>query len=238
MARWPLPVPLALALLTGPLRLWPSPPHDEGRPVGARITGRVIDASGAAIPGATVVAVPANGEAAATRALTRADGTYELDGSVEGPYFVDFELTGFDLVRRNNIRATANALGHADAVLYVSAICECVSITPKAPLRERIGQVLSASGQPLPHARLKIDSPRPESALATAEGRFAIRVPLDEPVSLTASESGFQSATQQVSGGSDAIVVFRLAPAAGARARDTERLRGPCCPGDFFAQGR
>lgn len=191
---------------------------------------------GVPIPGVTVIAVPANG-GIAKGTLSRPDGTYEVDGIAEGAYFVDFDLTGFDLVRRNDVRATTKAPAHADAVLDISAICECVTVTPKQPLRERVGQVLSASGQPLPNAVLRVDRPPFEFALADSEGRFAIRVPLDGSMPLTVSESGFQSATQQVTGAVEGSVVFSLVTADGASLPDSQRLRKPCCPGEFFTQG-
>jgi hypothetical protein len=203
----------------------------------AHITGRVTTSDGQLVPGASVIVVAANGGIAG-HTISGPDGTYDVEGLPDGAYFVDFELTGFDLARRNQVRATMSVPSHADAVLDVSPICECVSVTPRQPLQNRVGQVLSASGNPLPHASLHVDEPRPESALADSEGRFAFRVPIDGAVALTASESGFQSATQQVSGATAAPVVFRLKSGNSAGVPDAQRLRRPCCPGDFFTQGR
>lgn len=227
-----------LPVLTSAMQVLLSLPAASPAIQSAGVSGRVTDSMGQPIPGAAVTAVPAAG-GAAVHSVSRADGTYEVDGLAEGAYFVDFELPGFDLTRRNRVRVIPQTTAHADAVLYVSSICECVDVTPKQPLRERAGQVLSASGQPLPHARLVSGHrPRSEFGYADDEGRFAIRVPLDGTVPLTVSESGFESATQQVSGTVAAPLVFRLVPADAASLPDTERLSRPCCLGGLFALGR
>jgi len=203
----------------------------------AGISGRVTAGGGHPVPGVMVIAVPANGGVAA-HAVSGPDGTYEVDGTPEGVYFVDFDLLGFDITRRNHVRVSAKTTAHVDAVLYVSAICECVTVTPKQPLRERVGQALSASGDPLPHARLHVGGLGGEFDYTDGEGRFTIRLPLDEALPLTVSESGFQSATQQVSGAGAAPIVFRLVADDGASLLDTQRLPGRCCPGDWFTHGR
>ena len=195
----------------------------------AGISGRITDAAGQPAPGVRVTAVPAKG-GAAVHGVSAPDGTYELGEMTEGVYFVDFDLLGFDITRRNHVRVTAKTTAHADAVLYVTGICDCVKVTPPQQLGPRWGQVLSASGHPLPHARLQLVRPQREFDYTDAEGRFVIHVPLDERVPLTVSESGFRPATQQVSGAiTTAPLVFRMRPANGASLLDTERLPRPCC---------
>jgi hypothetical protein len=216
-------------------------PAQSGEPTRAvqsgGISGRITDSAGQLIPGVGVIAVPANGGVAA-HAVSGPNGTYEVDGIPEGVYFVDFDLLGFDITRRNHVPVSAKTTAHADAVLYISAICECVTVTPQEPVRTRVGQILSASGYPLPHARLHFGGALGEFDYADDEGRFTIRLPLDGPVPLAVSESGFQSATQQVSGDVAAPIVFRLVADDGASLLDTERLRGRCCPGTWFTRGR
>jgi Carboxypeptidase regulatory-like domain len=197
------------------------------------IGGRV-DAGGHEASGVTVIAVPAQG-GVSQRTVTRADGTYEFRGLAEGAYFVDFDWLAFDITRRNHVQVTAGAMAQADATLYVSAVCECVTITPPQPVRGRTGQVLDSSGHALPHARLELGGPRAEVGYADGEGRFAVLVPISEPVPLTVSESGFRPATQQVAGAVTAPIVFRLVEADGTNLRDSERFSRSCrCPGDLF----
>lgn len=198
------------------------------------IEGRVVDSAAQPIPGVSVTAIPATG-GVATRTTTGTGGLYQLDRLRDGEYRVDFDLNAFDLARRNHVHVSGTAPARADAILHVSSICECVEIVHRQ-LRERRGQVADQSGQPLPHAQLEIGAPlRRQVAYADGEGRFHVRVPMDGTWPLTARDSGFAAATQQVSGRQDAAVVFRLTPTSTAALPDTERFSRPCrCPGDLF----
>jgi hypothetical protein len=199
----------------------------------AGISGRVADALGQAAPGVAVIAVPVNGGPRG-HAVSRPDGTYQVDGLAKGDYFLDFDLLGFDVTRHNHVRVTAQTTAHADAVLYVTGVCDCVHVTPERPVQERLGQVLTVSGEVLPHARLQFVRPWSEVAFADRDGRFTVRVPVDGPVPLIVSESGFQSLTQQVSGTVTTPIVVRLTSGSGAGVPDTERLPRRCCPGGLF----
>ena len=180
-----------------------------------------------------MIAVPVNGGPRG-HAVSRPDGTYRVDELANGDYFVDFELLGFDVTRHNHVRVTAQTTAHVDAVLYITGVCDCVHVTPERPVQERLGQVLTISGEVLPHARLQFVRPWPELAFADSDGRFAVRVPVDGPVPLIVSESGFQSLIQQVSGTVTTPIVVRLASGSGAGVPDAERLPRPCCPGGLF----
>jgi hypothetical protein len=72
-------------------------------------------------------------------------------------------------------------------------------------------------------------------AYAHGDGRFRVHVPLIENWPLTASDSGFGTITQQVSGNAAEPLVFTLPRAGTAGLPDIERLsRGCRCPGDLF----
>jgi carboxypeptidase family protein len=203
------------------------------------ISGRVIDAAGWPVPGAFVTTTEESG-GRPIRATTGPDGTYQFAALPDGTYRIDFELTGFDLMRRNHLPVRSDATAVVgDVRLYVSAVCECVNVRWPATLRDRPGVVTDEAGRPLALARLQIVTSRStEAAYTESEGRFRLRVPVNEHWALTASASGFIAATQQVSGVVGEPVVFKLRPS-GTPLPDIERFHRVCCPSDLFAyQGR
>ena len=202
------------------------------------VSGRVLDAAGWPVPGAFVTITGESGESPA-RATTAPDGTYQFATLADGTYRIDFELTGFDLMRRNHVRVRAGATATGDVTMYVSPICECVNVQSTTTLSERPGLVTDESGRPLERVRLQIVSPT-HSGLAYTdnEGRFRVRAPVNESWPLTASASGFIAATQQVTGGFELPVIFKLRRS-GTPVPDIERFSGPCCPSDLFTyEGR
>jgi hypothetical protein len=206
---------------------------DAGITQSPSISGRVVDAAGSPVPGVFVTTTEESG-ASPTRVTTERDGTYQFAALTDGTYQIDFELTGFDLMRRNHIRVRAGATAIGDATLYVSAVCECVNVRLDATLRERSGLVRDESGGPLALARLQIVTPASSPmAYTDSEGRFRVRVPVSESWPLTASATGFIAATQQVSGAVEGPVVFKLRRS-GTPLPDIERFHGVCCPNDLF----
>ena len=201
----------------------------------AYLAGRALDTGGQPLSGVFVTATPTTGGISRS-ARTRADGRYLIGALMDGVYRLDFDLPGFDLTRRNHVQATsAETIASVDAVLRVSAVCECIVRTTNQEMREHQGQVLDTSGAPLPHARLQLADSVPEVAYADGRGRFSVLLPLNEPVALTASDSGFQAATQRVSGSGKTPIVFRLVHARAVRVDETEQMRRGCrCPGNLF----
>jgi hypothetical protein len=210
---------------------WAIAQAGEAADVGGRVTGP----TGQPIPGVTVTALPDAG-GTATRVTSGKDGTFRFDRLADATYRLDFELRGFDLVRRNNVRVDGGAAPLIDVTLRASAICECVTIEESIPLLGRAGRVLDDSGRSLPHARLEIVAPsRREVAYADDEGGFKLRLPTSGKWTLTASDTGFQPETMQASGSSVAPIVFRLRHDGKATPPDVERFERGCrCPGDLF----
>src|SRR5438046_280902 len=69
---------------------------------GATLTGRVVDQTGAGVPGATVTATaPATGLARSV--VTEADGIYVLPSLPVGTYDVAFMLSGFKTAERKQV---------------------------------------------------------------------------------------------------------------------------------------
>ena len=203
------------------------------------VSGRVIDAAGWPVPGAFVTISDESG-GGARRATTGRGGTYQFEALRDGSYRIDFQLTGFDLMRRNHlpVRSGTTAIV-GDVTLYVSGECECVHVRPTATLGERPGLVTDESGRPLALVQIQIVSPVSSAWTYTDhEGRFRVRLPVNESWPLTASASGFITATQQVSGGFEEPVVFKLRHS-GTPVPDVERFRRVCCPSDLFVyEGR
>lgn len=207
---------------------------DAGITQSPSISGHVVDGAGWPVPGVFITTTDESG-GSPIHTTTGRDGTYQFAALPDGIYRIDFELTGFDLVRRNHlpVRSDTTAIV-GDVTLYISAVCECVNVRWPATLRERPGLVTDDAGRPLALARLKIlTSLSTEWAYTDSEGRFRVRVPLNEKWPLTASASGFIAATQQVSGVVEEPVVFKLRHS-NTPLPDIERFRRVCCPSDLL----
>jgi hypothetical protein len=198
------------------------------------IAGHALDGTGQPISGVSVTVLPEAG-GVVRHATSGADGAYQFESVPDGTYRVDFNIQGFDSIRRNHVRVRPDGTATVDATLLVSAICDCVTVIDAAELRERSGRVVDESGRPLPHARLEITSPlRREVGYADSQGRFRVRVPVSETWPITASDSGFGTVTLQASAIGNGPIVLRLPFVGTAHLAETERFKGPCCPGDLF----
>ncbi|HKY21790.1 MAG TPA: carboxypeptidase-like regulatory domain-containing protein [Vicinamibacterales bacterium] len=203
------------------------------------VVGTVVDAPGRFLPGVVVTAIPqAGGEAHA--AISGIDGTYKFENLAEGIYRIDWDLPGFDVMRRNLVPVRRGEPAQVDVTLPVSTICECLDKwarlgVSRPRLTAHIGQVVDESGRPLPHARLEIVGPvGREVAYANREGRFQVRLSPNQTWPLTARDSGFGAVTLKVSGSDTSSLVVRL-PNVNTRALPAlERIARPCCPGDLF----
>ena len=78
------------------------------------ITGNVIDGTGAALPGTTVVAVNA-GTGVSRTAATDERGTFNFSDLIPGVYDVTFELTGFKTLAQRGLRVDTNTVRRVDA---------------------------------------------------------------------------------------------------------------------------
>ncbi len=111
------------------------------------IQGRVVDASGAAIPGATVdVLNIATG--VVTPTTTNDQGSYRSAFLNPGTYRVTVSLTGFSKFISDNIELHVSDLLTVDATLKVGAITDEVTVTATAATVDRttaeLGQVVDA----------------------------------------------------------------------------------------------
>ncbi len=106
------------------------------------ITGRVLDAAGAAIPGATVTARN-EGTGLTRTAATGSTGDYTLTLLPAGTYTVSAELAGFKKAVRKSVEVNVGARLTLGFDLAVGNMSEAVDVTAEAPLVETTKSDLS-----------------------------------------------------------------------------------------------
>jgi len=99
----------------------------------SEIRGKVADAQGAAVPGATIV-VRNQDTGMFRETVSAADGTYFVSGIVPGVYEVTAELQGFKKLGLKDIRLEIGKTSTIDLQLAVGAIEEVVSVSAESPL--------------------------------------------------------------------------------------------------------
>ncbi len=97
------------------------------------ITGAVLDASGAAIPNASVV-ITMTGTNAVYPTQTNDVGQYNLPSLPIGTYSIKFEAPGFKVQQRENITLQISQVLRLDAQLEVGSEKEVVNVVAEAPL--------------------------------------------------------------------------------------------------------
>ena len=98
-----------------------------------RINGTVTDNTGAVLPGVTVTTTsPALIQPQVQ--VTGSDGSYRFQALPPGVYAVDFELTGFQTVKREGIRVVINQTLSVDQQLQVATLQETVTVTGESPV--------------------------------------------------------------------------------------------------------
>jgi hypothetical protein len=100
----------------------------------ATLTGTVRDASGAVLPGVTVEAAsPALIEKAKT-VVTDASGQYRIVDLRPGTYSLTFTLTGFNVVKRENVVLSGSQVLTIPAEMTVGALQETITVTGETPV--------------------------------------------------------------------------------------------------------
>jgi Ca-activated chloride channel family protein len=129
----------------------------------ATIRGKVLDASGAAVAGATVTVI---GEVASGESTTQtgADGKYSVAGLAPGKYTVKFVLAGFKTLEMRGVSLRAGQTRVIDATLEVSSMQESVVVmaAPSRPGRMKAsGAVVGGLGAPAPPGMLPLQMAAP-----------------------------------------------------------------------------
>jgi Carboxypeptidase regulatory-like domain/TonB dependent receptor len=119
--------------------------HAEAQTGGASLTGRVLDGTGAAAPGAIVtVVVPATGF---TRSITSGkDGSYTFASLPVGAYDVTVKLGGFKTVEQKSVVLNVATTRVLDVALSVATVDEAITVTAESPVvvsEPAIGTVVS-----------------------------------------------------------------------------------------------
>jgi hypothetical protein len=136
---------LAAALLLLIALVTPQPSH--GQQVMAAITGKVTDASGAAVPEAKITATDVDRGTAWT-ATSNADGIYDLPQVPIGTYNVKVEHAGFTAAQESNLTLVLNQVARLDVQLKVGDVATAVEVTAATPLLQtesaQVGTVMNS----------------------------------------------------------------------------------------------
>ena len=111
------------------------------------IVGRIVDDSGAILPGVTVTATQ-DGTGVVSTSVTNDRGEFTFPGLRVGTYAVAAELQGFKRAVRRDVRINAQTRAQVDLQLNVGALSEEVVVTGRAELLQTqsadIGTVIEA----------------------------------------------------------------------------------------------
>ena len=107
--------------------------------------GRVVDATGAVLPGVAVTV--RNTETGASRtAVTDASGRFILPRLPVGPYILEATLDGFQTLRRDGLVMTVGAImSLGDMTIEVATVEEVVTVTAESPLIETSRPVVATT---------------------------------------------------------------------------------------------
>ncbi len=97
------------------------------------LSGRLIDQSGDAVPGAFLTAIE-DGTALTRTAVTGPDGSYTIPALPPGTYRIRAELSGFRTLIRQGVRIATGETVRLDLQLQLGTMAEAVTVTADAPL--------------------------------------------------------------------------------------------------------
>lgn len=100
----------------------------------ASIVGTVADESGAAMPGVTVTATSPALQVASMTAVTDERGEYRLTTLPIGTYTVEYALSGFSTVRREDLRLTVGFTATVNIALKIGSLEESITVSGAAPV--------------------------------------------------------------------------------------------------------
>src|SRR5690242_19344931 len=112
---------------------------------GGSIHGRIVDETGAALPGVTVTALN-EAPGSSRSAVTATDGSYLLSGLPVGSYTVTSELANFASLTTKNVEVNVATDRALNITLKQGAVKEQITVTAEAPLiasEPSVGTVVS-----------------------------------------------------------------------------------------------
>jgi hypothetical protein len=136
----------------------------------ATISGRVLDASGSAVPNAKVQATNVATNEVST-ATTEPSGTYSIPFLRPGQYKIQATAAGFKQYNRENITIQVGQIAGIEIVLEVGAVTDSVNVTAETAILET--QTASRAGiiNSQAIAELPLNA-RPSRASPSVEPRF------------------------------------------------------------------
>ncbi len=115
------------------LGLLASPAPTAAQTQGA-IIGIVTDTSGAVLPGVTVVVTGPALQVPQLEAVTNERGEYRLSPLPPGFFTITFELSGFQTVKRENLRLALGFTATVDQAMGLGTVQETVTVSGQSPL--------------------------------------------------------------------------------------------------------
>ena len=113
--------------------IWVFVPSARAQESRGSIQGRILDSSGAVIPGATVAATNI-GTNVTIRSTTNQEGVYNLLYLIPSSYSVSVSASGFKKSRRDNIQLPIHERLQLDFTLELGDMTEQVQVTAEAPV--------------------------------------------------------------------------------------------------------
>ena len=121
------------------------------------LSGKVVDASGAAVPGARVDA-KSKGTGAVYNAVTTAQGTFSIPALNPGTYTVTVSLSGFKTVVLNDVVLNAAVPASVRATLEVGAIQEAVTVEAATEIIQTQATAISTTVEVNQIAKIPVSS--------------------------------------------------------------------------------
>src|SRR5712691_8454710 len=133
---------LAVAVFAGVLTLAPIAGAAQGQ--SSAVQGHVVDQSGGALPGVTVL-VTHQGSGVFRQVVSNADGSYFVTGIVPGPYRITADLAGFKKYERPDVLLTIGNTTTLDITLGLGGVEESVTVSGESPLVDITSKQIGAN---------------------------------------------------------------------------------------------
>jgi hypothetical protein len=167
--RFRLGCTVLLVLLACAALITPWPDRLVAQEARGGITGSVVDPSGAAIPGASVIV---SNKAMGTRLTltTNEVGVYQASYLIPGLYQIEVETSGFKKVVRDGVEVRINDRLEINFTLEVGAAAESITVTAETPLLSTSSASMGQIVDPRRVAELPIAHGQPFALVGLAAG--------------------------------------------------------------------
>jgi hypothetical protein len=126
-----------LALTAGMMALLPLT-NAAAQTSSASIIGRVTDESGGVLPGVTITATSPALQVPSISTVADVNGDFRISPLPIGTYTVTYELSGFEGIRREEIRLTVGFVARLDATMKVGTLAETVTVSGASPVVDTV----------------------------------------------------------------------------------------------------